>query len=94
MKPGAEVRLNDIDSAFKDRHESHKDAAEGIEHYERRLRALQDQLYAGRRPSVRVRFHRKVLSHCSAEHTPWLMIPADHKWFRNLLVARINAEHR
>jgi len=34
-----------------------------------------------------------ALSRCSTEHAPWFVIPADHKWFRNLAVARIVAEH-
>jgi PPK2 family polyphosphate:nucleotide phosphotransferase len=52
VKPGAKVKLKEIDPGFKDRHESHKDAAEEIEHYQQRLRALQDLLYAERRHSV------------------------------------------
>lgn len=30
-----------------------------------------------------------VLSTCSTEHAPWFVIPADHKWFRNLAVSQI-----
>ena len=54
VKPGARVKLKDVDPAFKDRHESHKDAAEEIEHYQKRLRELQDLLYAERRRSLLV----------------------------------------
>jgi len=32
-------------------------------------------------------FHR-----CSTEHAPWFVIPANHKWFRNLAVSRILVE--
>ena len=30
-----------------------------------------------------------ALSRCSTEHAPWFVIPADHKWYRDLAVARI-----
>lgn len=30
-----------------------------------------------------------ALSRCSTEHAPWFIIPANRKWFRNLVVARI-----
>ena len=33
-----------------------------------------------------------ALSRCSTEHAPWFIIPANHKWFRNLAVARIVVE--
>ena len=33
-----------------------------------------------------------ALSKCSTEHAPWFVIPANHKWFRNLAVARIVVE--
>jgi len=29
---------------------------------------------------------------CSTEHAPWFIIPANHKWFRNLAIVRIVAE--
>lgn len=29
-----------------------------------------------------------VLRHCSPERAPWTVVPADHKWYRNLIVAR------
>ena len=35
----------------------------------------------------------EALSRCSTEHAPWFVIPADHKWFRNLAVSRIVVEH-
>ncbi len=34
-----------------------------------------------------------ALSRCSTEQAPWFIIPADHKWFRNLAVARIVVEY-
>ncbi len=37
--------------------------------------------------------YEEALSRCSTEHAPWFIIPADHKWFRNLAVARIVVEH-
>jgi PPK2 family polyphosphate:nucleotide phosphotransferase len=30
-----------------------------------------------------------ALSRCSTKHAPWFVIPSDHKWFRNLAIARI-----
>ena len=30
-----------------------------------------------------------ALSHCSTPHAPWFVIPANHKWFRNLAVSQI-----
>ncbi len=37
--------------------------------------------------------YEDALSRCSTQHAPWFIIPADHKWFRNLAVARIVVEH-
>jgi PPK2 family polyphosphate:nucleotide phosphotransferase len=33
-----------------------------------------------------------ALGRCSTEHAPWFIIPSNHKWFRNLAVARIVTE--
>ena len=33
-----------------------------------------------------------ALSHCSTKHAPWFVIPANHKWFRNLAVSQIVAD--
>jgi PPK2 family polyphosphate:nucleotide phosphotransferase len=37
--------------------------------------------------------YEDALSRCSTENAPWFIIPADHKWFRNLAVARIVVQH-
>jgi polyphosphate kinase 2 (PPK2 family) len=37
--------------------------------------------------------YEAALSRCSTEHAPWFIIPANHKWFRNLAVARIVVEY-
>jgi PPK2 family polyphosphate:nucleotide phosphotransferase len=37
--------------------------------------------------------YEEALSRCSTEHSPWFVIPSNHKWFRNLAVARIVIEH-
>lgn len=37
--------------------------------------------------------YEDALSKCSTECTPWFVIPANHKWFRNLAVARIVVEY-
>ena len=36
-------------------------------------------------------FH-DAIANCSTEHAPWYVIPANRKWFRNVLVARIVAD--
>jgi len=36
--------------------------------------------------------YEDALSRCSTEDAPWFIIPSDHKWFRNLVVARIVVE--
>ena len=37
--------------------------------------------------------YEEALSRCSTERAPWFVIPSDHKWFRNLAIARIVIEH-
>ena len=37
--------------------------------------------------------YEEALSRCSTEQAPWFIIPSDHKWFRDLAVARIVVEH-
>lgn len=37
--------------------------------------------------------YEDVLSHCSTERVPWFIIPADHKWFRNIAISQIVVEH-
>ena len=37
--------------------------------------------------------YEAVLSRCSTEQAPWFVIPSDHKWFRNLAVARVVIEY-
>ncbi len=37
--------------------------------------------------------YEDVLSSCSTRHAPWFVIPSDHKWFRNLAIARIVVEY-
>ncbi|HKS97766.1 MAG TPA: polyphosphate kinase 2 family protein, partial [Terriglobia bacterium] len=46
------MKLNEIDPAFKDRYAHRRDAADELEHYRKRLRELQDLLYAERRRSL------------------------------------------
>ena len=38
------------------------------------------------------RAYEEVLWRCSTEFAPWYVIPANHKWFRDLTVARIVVE--
>jgi len=37
--------------------------------------------------------YEEAISRCSTKHAPWFVIPANHKWFRNLAIARIVVEH-
>ncbi len=37
--------------------------------------------------------YEAALSRCSTEDAPWFVIPANHKWFRDLAVARIVVEY-
>jgi len=37
--------------------------------------------------------YEDALSRCSTEQAPWFVIPSDHKWFRNLAIARIVIEY-
>jgi PPK2 family polyphosphate:nucleotide phosphotransferase len=39
-----------------------------------------------------VEAYQEALSKCSTERAPWFIIPANHKWFRNLAIARIVVE--
>ena len=39
------------------------------------------------------RAYEDALSHCSTTHAPWFVVPADHKWFRNLAISRIVVEY-
>jgi PPK2 family polyphosphate:nucleotide phosphotransferase len=36
--------------------------------------------------------YEEALRRCSTEHAPWFVVPANHKWFRNLAVSRIVVE--
>jgi PPK2 family polyphosphate:nucleotide phosphotransferase len=36
--------------------------------------------------------YEAALGRCAAKHAPWFVVPADHKWFRNLAVAEALAE--
>ena len=36
--------------------------------------------------------YQDVLRRCSTKHAPWYVIPANHKWFRNLAVSEILAD--
>jgi Polyphosphate kinase 2 (PPK2) len=37
--------------------------------------------------------YEDALSRCSTEHASWFVIPSDHKWFRNLAIARFVVEY-
>ena len=52
VEPGSKVKLKKIDPSFDDGRKNHKAAADEIEHYQKKLRELQDLLYAERRHSL------------------------------------------
>ena len=33
--------------------------------------------------------YEDALSKCSSDWAPWYIVPADHKWYRNLVVAKV-----
>ncbi len=39
-----------------------------------------------------MRAYEDVLNRCSTAAAPWYVVPADHKWFRNLVVSQILVE--
>jgi PPK2 family polyphosphate:nucleotide phosphotransferase len=39
-----------------------------------------------------IRAFEAALSRCSTKYAPWFVIPANHKWFRNLAVSQIIAD--
>lgn len=36
--------------------------------------------------------YEEALTRCSTEHAPWYVIPAEHRWYRNLLISRAVTE--
>jgi len=34
-----------------------------------------------------------IFNQCSSKQAPWFIVPANHKWYRNLVVSRIVVEH-
>ncbi len=52
VEPGSEVKLKKIDPSFSGGHKGPKSAADEIEHYQNKLRELQDLLYAEHRHSL------------------------------------------
>jgi PPK2 family polyphosphate:nucleotide phosphotransferase len=36
--------------------------------------------------------YEDALSRCSTDVSPWYLVPSDHKWFRNVVIARIVAD--
>src|ERR1700680_583773 len=52
VHPGNKGKLQEVDSAYTDRHSNRKDADAEIEEYRTRLRELQEVLYADRRCSI------------------------------------------
>jgi hypothetical protein len=36
--------------------------------------------------------YEEILSTTSPRHAPWFVIPADHKWFRNIAISHVLVE--
>jgi PPK2 family polyphosphate:nucleotide phosphotransferase len=36
--------------------------------------------------------YEEMINRCSTEHAPWYVVPANHKWYRNLVIARTIAD--
>jgi len=36
--------------------------------------------------------YEDALTRCNTEHAPWYIVPADHKWIRNLIISRVLRE--
>ncbi|TCT42885.1 polyphosphate kinase 2 family protein [Martelella mediterranea] len=69
---------------------------EQLERFEKRLRDKDRQWkisasdYAEREHwDAYIEAYEAMLSQCSTEHAPWYVLPANHKWFRNLAAANI-----
>jgi PPK2 family polyphosphate:nucleotide phosphotransferase len=52
LAPGKKLTMKDIDPGYTDKHDDHKEAAQEIEHYQKKLRKLQELLYAGKQHSL------------------------------------------
>jgi polyphosphate kinase 2 (PPK2 family) len=39
-----------------------------------------------------VRAYENALSRCSTPWAPWYVVPANHKWYRNLVVSQVIVE--
>jgi len=37
--------------------------------------------------------YEDAINRCSTHHAPWFVVPADHKWFRDLVVSRIVVDY-
>jgi PPK2 family polyphosphate:nucleotide phosphotransferase len=35
----------------------------------------------------------EAISKCSTEEAPWIIVPSDHKWMRNLIMSQVIVEH-
>jgi PPK2 family polyphosphate:nucleotide phosphotransferase len=47
-----------------------------------------DDLRKRRQWDAYMRAYKDVLDRCDTKWAPWTVVPADHKWYRNLVVAR------
>jgi PPK2 family polyphosphate:nucleotide phosphotransferase len=52
VKPGQQIRLMDVDPAFRGHLETHEMAAEDLEHYRQKLGQMQTLLWAGKKHAI------------------------------------------
>lgn len=52
VAPGSKVSLRKVDPSFKGKHQNHKAAEEEIQHYQQKMRELQDLLFSEHRHSL------------------------------------------
>jgi len=74
----------------------HIDAAEQLDRFKQRIDdpnrhwKISESDYTERRYwDDYKRVYEDAISKCSTKHSPWYIIPSNHKWFRNLAVSQI-----
>jgi len=58
-----------------------------IDDPEKRWKFTEDDVHERRRWKDYLSAYEDVIRKCSTPHAPWYVVPADHKWFRNYVVA-------
>lgn len=87
--PGEKVRLVRIDASDTAGQGSREAALAETQRHVARMDALQSERKLW---GQYVEAYQDALEQTSTEHAPWFVIPADHKWFRNLAISQIVAD--